>query len=113
MKTLYKVLWADEWDAAATFAPLSPIDLKDGFVHLSTPAQVLETAALYFVGERGVLALEIAEADLAPALKYEPAPRRGALFPHYYGQIPRSVVRRVRRLERNAAGAFQFTDDLT
>lgn len=86
--SVLKILRALEWDAfaAAGRSAGSPLDLRDGFVHLSTPAQVAETLALHFAGEAGLVLAALDEARLVPELRWEPS-RGGALFPHLYREM--------------------------
>ena len=85
---VYKIFRAPEWEAfaAAGHSLGAPIDLRDGYVHLSTAAQVEETAAKHFAGEDGLMLLAVDEARLVPELKWEPS-RAGALFPHLYREL--------------------------
>lgn len=85
---VYKILRAEEWRAIeASGASLgAPVDLADGFVHLSTAEQVAETAAKHFAGEEGLMLLAFEADALGPALAWEPS-RGGALFPHLYGPL--------------------------
>lgn len=77
----------------------SPDDLRDGFVHLSTAAQVPGTLAKHFAGRGALVLLELAAAELSSdELRWEPS-RGGQLFPHLYGSLPLSAVRRVWELE--------------
>ena len=72
--------------------PRAPVDVSDGFVHLSSAAQVEETAAKHFAGQTELLLLDVDETRLVPGtLRWEPS-RGGALFPHVYGE-PRSLPR--------------------
>jgi uncharacterized protein (DUF952 family) len=82
---IIKLLRAAEWaqfQADGLFAG-SPDDLRDGFIHLSTPEQAPGTAAKWFAGEAGVMALTFDADALAADLKWEPS-RGGQLFPHLY-----------------------------
>lgn len=89
----YKVLTGTqmaELERLGTFAG-APVDLADGYVHLSTAEQVTETVDRHFAGQDD---LHIAAVDLealGPAVKWEPS-RGGALFPHVYGELPLSAV---------------------
>ena len=67
----------------------------DGFIHFSTAAQAVETAAKHFAGADDLLLVAVDADALGPALKWEPS-RGGALFPHLYGALP---------LDRGAVGA--------
>lgn len=80
-----KILRRAEWNAFRAEGETrgSPDDLRDGFMHLSTPAQAPGTAERHF-GAESDLVLVALEADrLGPALKWEPS-RGGQLFPHLY-----------------------------
>lgn len=61
-----------------------PIDASDGYIHLSSAAQLAETLRLHFAGQSGLVLLAIRSADLGDDLRWE-ASRGGALFPHFYG----------------------------
>src|SRR4051794_24447421 len=75
---------------AGSFAG-SEVDVRDGFVHLSTQAQVRETAARHFAGAADLVLLAVDAAALGSALRWEPA-RGGELFPHLHGVLPIAAV---------------------
>lgn len=104
---IYKILVAADWREAHAVVPWSDDDRRDGFMHLSTAAQVLETARRHFAGKGGLVALEIDEAAVEGALRYEES-RGGALFPHLYGEVPVSAVTRARALVEGDDGSFAF-----
>jgi uncharacterized protein (DUF952 family) len=82
---IIKLLRADEWtafQASGVFAG-SPDDRRDGYIHISPPEQVAATAAKWFAGEIGLVALTLDANTLGEALRWEPA-RGGVLFPHLY-----------------------------
>ena len=62
------------------------IDLKDGYIHFSTAAQVQETAAKHFSGITNLLLLAVSTNSLGAALKWEIS-RGGQLFPHLYQKL--------------------------
>lgn len=99
MPLIYKILTDEQWRRMQTGGQISgaPVDLKDGFVHLSTAEQVAETAAKHFAGQDGLWLLAVDDARLGDALKWEPS-RGGALFPHLYGPLRMSDVRWVKPL---------------
>lgn len=85
MTAIIKLLRAAEWaqfQADGVFAG-SPDDLRDGYIHLSTPEQMPGTAAKYFAGEVGAAALTLNADTLGDHLRWE-ASRGGQLFPHLY-----------------------------
>lgn len=110
---LYRLLGADDWRAAQAdgLVPFNADDRRDGFMHLSTGGQVLETARRYYQGRKDVLALEIDPGAVEGEIRYELAPKRGELFPHLYGDLPVSAVRRAQALFLREDGAFVFAGD--
>ncbi|MCA3561981.1 MAG: DUF952 domain-containing protein [Aestuariivirga sp.] len=87
MRILYKILPAPLWREARTRGRFegSAADHRDGFIHLSTAAQMRETAARHFPGQEDLVLVGFREEDLA-GLTWEPS-RGGDLFPHVYGTI--------------------------
>ncbi|MEP7008573.1 MAG: DUF952 domain-containing protein, partial [Sphingomonas bacterium] len=86
--TAYKILTGPEMavlERDGSFAG-APVDLADGYIHLSTDEQLDETAAKHFAGQAG---LHIAAVDLEAQggmVRWEVS-RGGALFPHIYGPL--------------------------
>ncbi|HZU64117.1 MAG TPA: DUF952 domain-containing protein [Novosphingobium sp.] len=110
MTIAWKILTTDQWTTwqqAGLFAG-APVDLADGYIHLSAEAQLAGTLDKWFAGQEGlVLAavdLAAAEAALPGAVRWEAA-RGGALFPHVYGALPLAVVRGHGPVARAADGA--------
>lgn len=88
MTPIIKLLRAPEWaalQADGVFAG-SPDDLRDGYIHISTPEQVAGTAAKWFAGADGVVAVTLDADALAADLRWEPS-RGGQLFPHLYREL--------------------------
>ncbi|PQA87866.1 DUF952 domain-containing protein [Hyphococcus luteus] len=106
---VYRLASAAEWREAQAsgVAPKRDIDLKDGYMHLSTKEQALETARLHFAGVDDLLALEIPLAPIADDVKFELAPKRGEAFPHLYRDLRREDVAAVIPLRRDGEG-FSF-----
>lgn len=82
---IVKLLRADEWARFVRDGRFdgAPVDVADGYIHFSTPAQAAETAAKHF---KDVPDLKIVAADpdvFGAALRWEPS-RGGKLFPHLY-----------------------------
>ena len=102
---VYKIFRRSEWDAfaAAGRTEGAPVDLADGYIHMSTAPQVVETVAKHFAGERDLVLLAIETDTLGPALKWEPS-RGGALFPHLYRPMVRADVVWDKSLPLGAAG---------
>jgi uncharacterized protein (DUF952 family) len=102
---VFKILRDPEWRhlQAAGETAGAPVDLADGFIHLSAPDQVAETVARHFSGEDGLWLLALASDALGPALRWEPS-RGGALFPHLYRPLRLADVREAQPLPLGPAG---------
>lgn len=89
----YKILTADQWRAfqAAGVFKGAPVDLADGYIHMSSAEQVAETAAKHFTGQAGLILAAVDLEALGELVKWEPS-RGGQLFPHLYGDLPLSAV---------------------
>ena len=89
----YKILTADQWvkfQADGVFHG-APVDLVDGYIHLSTADQLDETLNKHFVGQSALVILAVDLAPLHNSIRWEIS-RGGALFPHIYAALPLSVV---------------------
>jgi uncharacterized protein (DUF952 family) len=104
----YKVLTAEEWKAlnAGAFQG-APIDMADGFIHLSTASQLTETVDRHFSGQKGLVIAAIDLATLGDAVRWEPS-RHGQLFPHVYASLMRKDVIAWCLLERHANGTVRL-----
>ena len=68
------------------------LDKADGYVHLSTKAQLAETFQRYYADELWCLLLEV-DLSTRTDVKWEPS-RGGDLFPHIYGKLRTEDVER-------------------
>ena len=89
----YKILTKDQYDQLKTDGVFNgaPVDLADGYIHMSTREQASETAAKHFAGQDNLVMLMIDLAPFGEAVRWEES-RGGALFPHLYGELPLSAV---------------------
>mgnify|MGYP000141474809 CR=1 FL=1 len=109
---IYKVLTPNQWasfQAEGTFVG-SPVDLADGFIHMSCAAQLKETMDKWYVDQSAVAVLQIKAAEINEELKYEVS-RGGAEFPHLFADLPISAVGQV-WLVSPVNGAYTLPDDL-
>ena len=109
MPLIYKILPASLWREAEKAGRFrgSEVDLRDGFIHFSTAAQVAETVAKHFAGARDLVLVRVDAARLGAALKWEPS-RGGALFPHLYGELDLKAVSKVEPLPLGPDGRHTF-----
>ena len=90
----YKVLTAPQMAdllARGRFAG-APVDLADGFIHLSTEAQLPGTLEKHFAGQSDLHLAAVDLAALGTAVRWEVS-RGGELFPHIHATLPLSAVR--------------------
>ena len=97
MTTVYKICEQNAWVAAEQHGefPGSGDDARDGFIHLSTAAQLAGTFAKHFAGATDLLLVAVEADALGQALKWETS-RGGELFPHLYAALPFKAVRWTR-----------------
>ncbi len=106
---VYNLCRRPDWDAALALGEYrgSVDDIRDGFIHFSTAAQVVESAAKHRRGVADLLLLTVEAAVLGPALKWEPS-RGGQLFPHLYAPLKTAQVWRVEALPLAPDGSHRF-----
>ena len=88
----------------------------EGFIHFSTPEQVIRVANARFKGHTGLLLALVDTDKLQAELKYE-SPYEGGqqiesdeLFPHLYGALNLDAVIRVVEFEPDADGTFTLPE---
>jgi len=91
--TAFKVLTQQQWadfERERVFRG-APIDIIDGYIHLSTGEQIDSTIAKHFAGQSPLMIAEVDLLLLGDAIRWEPA-RGGDLFPHLYAELPIHAV---------------------
>lgn len=102
--TAYKVLTASQMAALAENRfDGAPIDIADGYIHLSTDDQVTETVDRHFAGQTHLWIAAVDLSALGSAIRWEES-RGGALFPHLYGRLTHAPVLAAAPLRRGADG---------
>jgi uncharacterized protein (DUF952 family) len=107
--TAYKVLTAEQMatlERDGTFAG-APVDLADGYIHLSTAAQLTETVDKHFAGQTDLHVAAVDLGSVGGSLKWEES-RGGQLFPHLYGPLLLETVIAYGPLERNDDGKVKL-----
>ncbi len=101
----YKVLTAQQMVELETTGVFkgAPVDLADGYIHLSTAAQLTGTIDKHFVGQAGLHIACIDLTRLGSAVRWEES-RGQQLFPHIYADLPLSAVTTHGPLERSEDG---------
>lgn len=81
----------------------APVDLSDGYIHLSTAEQLPGTLEKHFAGQDDLQLLALETDALGDDLRWEPS-RGGALFPHLYRQLVTRDVLWTRPIVLGASG---------
>lgn len=101
----FKILTCEQWaqfERDRIFHG-APIDLTDGYIHLSAAEQLRGTLHKHFSDQDGLVIAEIDLAKVAEKVKWEEA-RDGALFPHIYGDLPIEAVISAKKLSETDHG---------
>lgn len=110
----------NEWEKARHESEYTATSLKsDGFIHCSTLKQTVDTANIFFKGQKGLVLLCIDENKLKSECRYEDPcgggkhdPNVGSLFPHIYGPINISAVIKVIDFPPNDDGFFELPGEI-
>lgn len=96
--TAFKILTAEQWAAFERDRVFrgAPVDVADGYIHLSTAEQLEGTLAKHFAGQTRLTIAEVDLTKVADTIRWEAA-RDGDLFPHIYGDLPIDAVIGVRQ----------------
>jgi len=99
----YKILTEAEFaDLQAGRFAGAPIDIADGYIHLSTAEQVAETLQRHFAGAKNLVIAAVDINTLGAKIRWEMS-RGCALFPHLYGPLTMDNI--------TAFGPLTYTED--
>lgn len=106
MRTILHICPRRDWERATQEGEYAAASLaSEGFIHCSTPDQVVKTANRFYRGRQGLVLLVIDAHRVTADIRYEAADAN--LFPHVYGPINLKAVTRTQELVPDADGAFQ------
>ena len=108
---LHITSWADWEQAQATGAYHGDTLATEGFIHCSTPDQVVEVAERLFHGRDDLVLLCITPARVEPEVRFELA-ENGNLYPHIYGPLNVDAVLTVAALQRDDNGRFTLPESV-
>ncbi|WP_294243502.1 DUF952 domain-containing protein [uncultured Sphingomonas sp.] len=107
--TAYKVLTADQMavlEQEGVFTG-APVDVADGYIHLSTAAQLTETVDKHFAGQTDLYIAAVDLDAMGDAVKWEES-RGGQLFPHLYADLPLAAVIAYGPMKRDDDGTVRL-----
>ena len=104
---IYKVLRLAEWDALQRdgYFRGSAHDQRDGFIHMSTAAQLQGTLDKHYTQGDVVILAAVTLADIESPVKWEVS-RGGAEFPHIYGELSLAAVKAHWALSPDPEGRY-------
>lgn len=109
---VYKILNSADWQAANSIGfTQTALDEGDGYVHLSTRAQVAETLNLHYVHQADVRLLEYVAEEMSGPVRWEES-RGGQLFPHFYARLRIDTAKRTWILKLDPEGIPMLPDDI-
>ena len=107
--TAYKVLTGEQMATLERDGHFdgAPVDLADGYIHLSTEAQLTETVDKHFAEQSDLHVAAVDLGSFGDTLKWEES-RGGQLFPHLYEPLLLETVIAYGPLERAADGTVRL-----
>jgi uncharacterized protein (DUF952 family) len=116
MNAILHIATRQNWEQAWQSGVYRPSSLdSEGFIHFSTPAQVLRSAHKHFAGQRDLVLLVVDPARLAAELRYEDViALDGSVdqFPHLYGTLNTEAVIQSFDFSPDADGRFGLPPEL-
>jgi len=114
MPTILHITRRTDWEAALASGSYAPDSLRtQGFIHCSTPEQVIPVANFLFKGRKGLVLLCIETAKVEEEIRYENLEGGTKLFPHVYGALGIEAVVSIFDFPPKDNGAFELPQDVT
>ncbi len=97
----------EEWEHAQGEGAYRTDSLAtEGFIHCSTPEQIVATAQRHRAGQQGLLLLVIDPQRVRAEIRYEAA-KNGESYPHIYGTLNTDAVTSVQPFPLQPDGTFR------
>lgn len=109
MAIIFHIAKREAWHQAQTEGIYRPEMFPiEGFIHCSTPEQVIQVANLRFRGQTGLVLLSIDSDRVNAEIRYENLEGGQKLFPHIYGGLSLDAVVKVSDFTPGADGYFSL-----
>lgn len=96
---IYHILEARVWEKVKESSSYSPDSLsKEGFIHLCDKSQIARVLERYYKNKSNLILLHIDPVKLRNELKYEQVYDNEALYPHLYGPLNLSAIKKAEPL---------------
>lgn len=97
------------WRQTLQDGEYAPVSLKkEGFIHCSTPDQVVDVANSLYKGQTELFLLFIDEEKVESNVVYEDLYELGKLFPHIYGPLNLDAVTQIVEFTPDEDGNFKL-----
>jgi uncharacterized protein (DUF952 family) len=83
----------------------------EGFIHCSTPEQVIWVANQFYTGQIDLVLLCIDPEKVNPEIRYETVEGVGT-FPHVYGELNADAIVKIVEFPPNINGTFSIPNNL-
>lgn len=102
-----------DWEKGKATGVYRADSLKtEGFIHCSTPAQVVKTANKFFKNQTDLLLLFIDSDKVESEIIYDFVAVENQAFPHIYGNLNTDAVFKVIEFEPNENGLFEIPPEI-
>lgn len=109
---LFHIARQRDWQHAQTIGSYQPESLAcEGFVHCSTPAQLVATANRFFRGQTDLVLLAIARDRVTAEVRDDFVTAENQTFPHIWGPLNLDAVACVWPFAADATGNFALPPD--
>ncbi|MEM1445811.1 MAG: DUF952 domain-containing protein [Planctomycetota bacterium] len=113
MPLILHITTRDAWDQAQASGRYEASSLAtEGFIHLSTPTQVIEVAGRLFGGRTDLILLCVDSSRVEHEIRYENCEGGSTLFPHVYGPLNLDAVIDVVAFAPKIDGSFRLPENL-
>lgn len=112
MKTILHITQQKQWEAAKEANSFRGDTLDtEGFIHCSTPQQVIQVANAYFAGQHNLILLVIDVGRVRAEIRLE-ALVGTEEFPHIYGPLNLDAVVKTLPFEPGPDGSFDLPPEI-
>ena len=109
---LFHIARRMDWQQAQASGSYRPESLaSEGFIHCSTPAQLVATANRFFRGQTDLVLLAIARGRVTAEVRDDFVTVENQTFPHIWGPLNLDAVVRARPFAPNADGNYELPAD--
>lgn len=110
--TLFHIARRTDWQQAQASGSYQPESLvSEGFIHCSTPAQLIATANRFFRGQTDLVLLAIAREVVTAEVRDDLVAAEGQTYPHIWGPLNLDAVVREWPFAMGASGEFALPSD--